>query len=213
MHTGPFGIIETVLTNMGNYRRDQWDHSDVVMLLSAPNQTTTISGKGQNLANVLASICSNSRVACGFVPGTTPAVAGWTDWQAPRVINGANMSNPTGVAQKQTIKWTISESMKTSFEASLKFNLSVVPMLSDLTAKIGKEYSNSAGVERTVDITIEPNKLLVLRVKYPVWTVTGDLTIEIGTTTIKITDVTIQVPDTGTDPLRQPTLDPQQIPL
>ncbi len=181
---------------IGAWSDTDWDGSDL-RLLDPKGTKVTINGADSQASKLLSEACTNGSVVCGFQATSTP-VQGWTAWAAPAVPGSSNtLINNTNVAQKKTIKWSVSESVKTSIETSIKFSYTVIEKVfsAELNAKIGREWSKTANYEETTEINAPANSQVALLTRSPVWTVTGDATIKYGNTTFTVTGIQIQVPD------------------
>lgn len=182
---------------IGAWADTDWDGSDL-RLLDPRGTKVTLSGLDPEAAKLLSEACTNGSVVCNFKATTTPK-GDWTDWAAPSTPGASNvLVNGTNVAQKKTIKWSVSESTKTSVETSIKFSYTIIEKVfsAELNAKIGREWAKTSNYEESTELNAPPNTQVALTTRSPVWTVTGDATIRYGNTTIVITGMTLQVPDT-----------------
>ncbi len=134
-----------------------------------------------------------------FPVGEAKVVKTWTEY-ALAASNGrpAIDNNHTSTPRTYKTELTSSEIAKVSFEASVKLSLAMFKTLPiELAAKIGREVTTSHTFKMSLDTTTPAWKKVTVTVRAPMLKVTTDMQVVLGNTTINLTNVTIDVPDTS----------------
>ncbi|TGD85651.1 YncE family protein [Mycolicibacterium sp. CH28] len=176
---------------------------DQVTLLESPGTNSTITSPTKDQTTLMNTLCTSGGVSCQFT-AKGAAVQTWTEYRPPQTANGVSsvLNNGSSVAQKRIIKYSVTESSKTTTEFSSKLNITFVKDVIglELAAKYGTELTASKTWEDTYEINAAPYKQVSLLIKAPIWQVTGDLVINFGNTTITMKNVTLTNPDQTRSP-------------
>ncbi|MGY4711169.1 Ig-like domain-containing protein [Mycolicibacterium sp. CBM1] len=177
---------------------------DQVTLLESPGTNSVITSPTKDQTTLMNTLCTSGGVSCQFTAKGEP-VQTWTDYRPPQTAPGVSsvLNNGSSVAQKRIIKYSVTESTKTSTEFSSKLNITFIKDVVglELASKYGTELTASKTWEDTYELNAAPYKQVSLLVKSPIWQVTGDLVISFGNTTITMKDITLSNPDQTRSPV------------
>lgn len=172
-----------------------------VSLLEKRDNVITIEPGNAKATEWVNKLCNGGGTSVRCVAGNITKVRddldNWSEWQLGTVSGGPSVDNNfTSSPHEYTGEITASWATKTSIEASVKLSLSLSKVLgADLSAKLGKDVTNSATYKGTVKYVTPPWKKITVLVRMPVVTITSDLFITIGNTTVIVKGVTYDVPN------------------